>query len=131
MSEISIVSLESLRVIHLSRETATHHSPQVIVGPFARTLFRYRRGSLATKHEMMQGKGRDAEEARARAIPGNRLPRAMRSSRRSCTHRLVVGGYRDVLILPRVPRGEIDTHRVIRFPFLSSPLCSVFSRAMG
>lgn len=36
--------------------------------------------------------------------------------------RLVVGGYRDVLILPRVPRGEIDTHRdPFPFPF-PSPL---------
>lgn len=41
--------------------------------------------------------------------------------------RLVVGGYRDVLILPRVPRGEIDTHRD-PFPFPSpSPLPHPFS----
>lgn len=41
--------------------------------------------------------------------------------------RLVVGGYRDVLILPRVPRGEIDTHRdPFPFPF-PSPLPLPFS----
>lgn len=46
-----------------------------------------------------------------------------------------MGGYRDVLILPRVPRGEIDTHRdPFPFPFPSPfpfPLPLFLRRALS
>jgi len=123
------LSLESLRLVHFSRKDMASGDRRFIrEDAFPLST---RCDSLTRKwDEARKGTRQSGGEAKgARMIPGNRLPRAMKSLCRSCTRRLVVGGYRDVLILPRVPRGEIDTHRVIRFP--SSPLYPMFSRAMG
>lgn len=99
-----------------------------LVDLFARTLYRRdaalrRRARRSwTKRETRRGGG--GEERRCSRDSWQPVARGhARSSRRSCTRRLVVGGYRDVLILPRVPRGEIDTHRdPFPFPFLSLSL---------
>lgn len=115
------------------------------VGSFTRTL--YRRDAALFGGE--RDEARRSERRRTGEVVEKRQEHSRdswqpvakghaRSSRRSCTRRLVVGGYRDVLILPRVPRGEIDTHRdPFPFPFLPlslfllPPSSPMFSRAMG
>ncbi|KAM0725132.1 hypothetical protein ACS0PU_008618 [Formica fusca] len=106
------------------------------VDSFARTLYR-RDAALwrrARRSEARRSERRTTSDETRRGGGEERCSRDSwqpvakghaRSSRRSCTRRLVVGGYRDVLILPRVPRGEIDTRRdPFPFPFLSFSLSS-------